>query len=140
MLRPVEHQLSRLVDFWQISQPAHLRHLAIIRDTAIINKNTYYVHYTYDNFTKLVNEGKASWEAVSTPAHDQTKEKKPTGTLIADPAIDEYGFLKLQSTLFHGRNNDATLDQCTQALNATKIPIRTTDLVASELIDGKFGD
>lgn len=137
-LRPVEHQISRIVDFWQISQPLHLRHLAVVRDVAIVAKTSFYVHYSYDNFKKLVNSGEASWEAVMTLEENKKMGKNPLFLLDDQPDIDEYGFPKLQSSLFQGRYNDATLAQCVQALNAKPFGLYRNDLVAYEL-DGTYG-
>lgn len=138
MLRPIEHQLSRLVEFWQISQPLHLRHLAILRDTALTHRTSHYVHYTYENFKRMVERGDASWEAVATIAKGDKRAKGSTVAVDADPKLDEYGFPRLQTTLFQGRENDATLSQCCHALNPVPIPIKR-DLVAKQRSDGTYG-
>ena len=138
MLRPIEHQLSRLVEFWQISQPLHLRHLAILRDTALTHRTSHYVHYTYENFKTMVERGDASWEAVATVAKGDKRAKGSTVAVDAEPKLDEYGFPKLQTTLFQGRENDATPSQCCRALNPMPIPIKR-DLVAKKRSDGTYG-
>ncbi|MCJ1465758.1 RNA polymerase III transcription initiation factor complex subunit [Pseudocyphellaria aurata] len=138
MLRPIEHQLTRLVEFWQISQPLHLRHLALLRDTALTHRTSHYVHYTYENFQRMVERGDASWEAVATIAKGDKRAKGSTVTVDAEPKLDEYGFPILQTTLFQGRENDATLSQCCRALNLVPIPIKR-DLVAKRQSDGTYG-
>lgn len=140
VLRPIEHQLSRIVDFWQISQPSHLRHLAILRDIAMVNKNSHYVHFSYDNFRKLVDSGEASWEAVTTLGKNDKMGKELAPAFDDESNKDEFGFPKLQSTLFQGRDNDATLAQCVQALNAKPLLLNRNDPVAYKLDDGTYGE
>ncbi|KAL8851359.1 MAG: hypothetical protein Q9221_003726 [Calogaya cf. arnoldii] len=104
--RPVEYHISKLVEMWQISQPLHLRHLSIIRDTALTNSIPHYVHYSYENFKKLVDQGTASWETVITitKEHEQFKN---TAAISAQPDLDENGFPKVSNDLFQGPHNDA---------------------------------
>ena len=84
--------------YWQISQPYHLRHLAIIRDAAQAGTASYYVHYTYPAFTDKVRKETVDWTAVQTlrepPAHIQ---------------LNASGFPVLHSSQFHGTLNNATL-------------------------------
>ena len=127
-----------MVDRWQISQPLHLRHLAVLRDTALTGKTTHYVHYTFENFKKLVENEDATWEAVVTMTKDDRQGKGSTVALDAEPKLDEYGFPNLTTTLFQGRENDATLSQCIDALNATPINIEH-DLTAHRRQDGTYG-
>lgn len=138
MQRPVEYQLARLVDRWQISQPLHLRHLAVLRDTALTRRITHYVHYTYENFKKLVENEDAVWEAVVTITKDDKLGQESAVALDAEPKLDKYGFPDLTTTLFQGRENDATPFQCIDALNAA--PIHTEhDLTAHRRQDGTYG-
>ncbi|KAL8937333.1 MAG: hypothetical protein Q9216_004479 [Gyalolechia sp. 2 TL-2023] len=113
--RPTENHVSRLVEMWQMSQPLHLRHLAIIRDAALTAGIPHYIHYSFDNFKRLVDEGKASWESVMTITKDH-KDFKTTAAIEAEPELDEDGFPKLSSTLFQGRYNDADLVECIKGL------------------------
>lgn len=137
--RPVENQLARIVDHWQVSQPTHLRHLAIIRDTAMAKTKTHYVHYTYDNFKKLVEKGEATWEAVSILGSDDKNRQQPALAVELKDDLDEYGFPKIPTTLFQGRHNDATLSQCVNAIVVVKPTITKNDPVVRELSDGTYG-
>lgn len=137
--RPVENQLTRIVDHWQVSQPTHLRHLAIIRDTAMVKKKTHYIHYTYDNFQKLVENGDATWEAVSIPGNDNQNRQQPAFAMDLNADLDEYGFPDIPSTLFQGRHNDATLSQCVNAVVVAKASVSKKDPVVKELSDGTYG-
>ena len=139
VLRPIEHQLSRIVDFWQISQPSYLRHLAILRDVAMVNKNSHYVHFSYDNFKKLVDGGEASWEAITAFGKNEKKGREPAPAFDDEPDKDEYGFPILQSTLFQGPDRDATPAQCVQALNAKPLLLNRNDPIACKLNNGTYG-
>lgn len=137
--RPVENQLSRIVDHWQVSQPPHLRHLAIIRDTAMVKKKTHYIHYTYDNFKKLVENGEAAWEAVSILGGNKQNALHPDFAMDSNVEVDEYGFPDIPTMLFQGRHNDATLSQCVNAIVVAKPTTSKNDPVVRELSDGTYG-
>ncbi len=137
--RPVENQLTRIVDHWQVSQPPHLRHLAIIRDTAMGKKSTYYVHYTYDNFKKLVENGEASWEAVSIVGADSKDMQQPAFAADSNVEVDEFGFPNIPTVLFQGRHNDATVSQCANAVDVHMAPTSKNDPVVRALSDGIYG-
>ncbi len=129
MVRPIDSQLARLTQCWQISQPIHLRHLAIVRDIELTRRTSHYVYFTYDNFTKLVDSGNASWEAVVTIA-DNDK--------LAQPNLDEFGFPSLDTTLFQDRENFATLAECNSALKI--VPLRhIRDWIVKKGQDGTWG-
>ena len=137
--RPLEHQLSRLVDLWQISQPPHLRHLAIVRDTSITGKITHYIHYSYSNFKAKVDRGEASWEAVETMKYDHKTKEGAKLAAEAVPELDEYGFPKLDLRLFEGRDNDATLAQCVKAAKVEPFPLTSNDPMTIKHPDGTYG-
>lgn len=79
-------------------------------------KIPHYVHYTYGNFKSLVDQGRASWDAVAT---DSYTSKKKTNLIIPPPEaqadLDEYGFPKISSNAFQGADNEATLADCVHA-------------------------
>ena len=137
--RPLEHQLSRLVDLWQLSQPPHLRHLTIIRDTALTKRIAHYTHYSFDNFTMLVDSGKASWEAVEVVTDNKKKDKTSTAAVDQDSDMIEYGFSKVQASRFQGRHNDATLLECVLASGAEAVYNTPFDHIARQLAEGTFG-
>ncbi|KAJ5648162.1 hypothetical protein N7490_004534 [Penicillium lividum] len=88
--RPSENMVHRLTDCWQISQPPHLRHLAIVRDSDVHKTIIYYVHYSARNFAKKVMEGTAFWEAVEFPAKKK-KSKTELPPVHAPAHLDQYG-------------------------------------------------
>ena len=119
--RPVEHHISRLVEIWQVSQPLHLRYLSIIRDAALTNGIPHFIHYSFENFKILVDEGKASWDPVITIPKEH-KEFRSVAAIDAQPDLDENGFPKISNSLFQGRHNDASLAECVQGADE-KLPL-----------------
>lgn len=137
--RPLDDYVLRMVDSWQISQPLHLRHLSIVRDTVLKGKTQIYIYYTYENFKKLVDGGTGFWEAVKTVASEVTIGKNIAAALDAKPDVDEYGFPRLEGTQFQGRQNDATLEECVSALKVDPLHISATDPVLRKQADGSYG-
>ncbi|EGE04229.1 hypothetical protein TEQG_03260 [Trichophyton equinum CBS 127.97] len=89
--KPLETVLSRLTSSWQSSQPLHLRHLAILRDTALNKTVYYYIHYSFDHFSSLVSNGHASWDAVTGgPRSGKRVLNAPPAN--AKATLDKYGF------------------------------------------------
>ncbi|KAI9867766.1 MAG: hypothetical protein M1830_005748, partial [Pleopsidium flavum] len=136
--RPLEHQLSRLVDVWQLSQPLHLHHLAILRDTALTKTIAHYVHYSYANFKQLVDSGKSSWEAVEMGEKEGNKQSKEVAPVGTEPDLDEFGFPRLQTSRFHGRGDNATLLECLLAAKLDPFFITLRDPIAVKLDDGTY--
>ncbi|KAK4505319.1 hypothetical protein PRZ48_003282 [Zasmidium cellare] len=122
--RPLDQVMSLLTDVWQQSQPSHLRHLTIVRDTSVRGKLVHSQYKTYDNFEKAVEAGDATWEAVlgseGTKGKERAKDPKPD--------LDEWGFpvIPLQElasnddedTTLQGRRNstrgDVTSDEASE--------------------------
>lgn len=123
---------------WQLSQPLHLRHLAIIRDAALTAGIPHYVHYSFENFKQLVKDGKASWESVMTVTKNH-KDFKTTAAIEAEPELDENGFPKLSNTLFQGRYNDAGLVECVKAPGASSFSFSAAQIRAANLSNGSRG-
>lgn len=137
--RPLDDYVSRMVDSWQVSQPLHLRHLSIVRDTVLKGKTQIYVYYTYENFKSLVEGGTGFWEAVETVPSKVTIGKNVAAALNATPDVDEYGFPRLDENQFQGQENDATLEECVSALNIDPLHISVNDPVLRKLADGTYG-
>lgn len=139
--RPVDHQLCRLVEAWQLSQPLNLRHLAIVRDTAISKTIAHYVHYTYENFEKRVRSGHSSWEAVEIVRKDSKAKKKKIqiAPIGAEPEVDEYGFARLQQNGFLGRASNATILESVLAAKLEPFYLSRLDPVVVSLKDRSYG-
>ena len=126
----------RLVECWQLSQPLHLRHLSIIRDTSLKAKTTVYTYFTFENFQKLVDEGTGFWDAVKTVPDGATNGINVAASLNAQPRLDEYGFPVLDSSLFEGHHNDATLEDCVSALKPDRFRVSRHDPIIMKQHDG----
>ncbi|KAJ5479684.1 hypothetical protein N7530_005193 [Penicillium desertorum] len=135
--RPAESMVHRLVDLWQVAQPLHLRHYAIVRDLAMKKTIMYYVHYSANNFAKLVEAGQASWEAVEIPAKKAKSlkiEAPPFGVL---PQLDEYGFLKKQFPKNMLKDPNSTLLDGIMAVNPPNYLLSSSDPFVVELPNGQ---
>lgn len=137
--RPLDDYVSRMVDSWQVSQPLHLRHLSIVRDTILKGKTQIYVYYTYENFKKLVEGGTGFWEAVETVPSQLKIGKNVAAALDATPDVDEFGFPRLEENQFQGHQNDASLQECVSALSIDPLHISVNDPVLRKLADGTYG-
>lgn len=138
-LRPTENHLSRLVEMWQISQPLHLRHLCIIRDAALTNGVPHYIHYSFENFQKLVDEGKASWDSVMTITKEH-KDFMNIAALEAKPELDDNGFPQLSSSLFHRPHCQATLAECSRGTDISPLPRSGIEPEAVKSKNGNWGN
>jgi hypothetical protein len=113
--RAMDEMLVKLTDLWQFSQPAHLRHLAIVKDTCQRGKQPTFQYRTYENFEKAVVIGDAFWEGVFGPEEKgkgKAKQKKAEAAATALPDVDEWGFQRVNQKLFVGQSGAATLEEC----------------------------
>ncbi|EPS32819.1 hypothetical protein PDE_07779 [Penicillium oxalicum 114-2] len=136
--RPSENALHRLTDCWQLSQPSHLRHLGIVRDTAIEKTTFFYVHYSIQNFAKLVEEGDASWEAVEFPASKLKAAKFEIPPVDAKAKRDQYGFH--ESTVIGNlvKNGNASLFEAVAVCKPPTYLLSSSDPMPVQLPDGHF--
>ena len=96
----------------------------MIRDTALVGKSPHYIHYSYPNFKSLVDQGLASWEAVTATSYGGKKNNRvviPPPNAQAD--LDDYGFAKLSMGAFQGAGNEATIADCIQAIKPQPLPL-----------------
>ncbi|KAH0279793.1 hypothetical protein KCU91_g1492, partial [Aureobasidium melanogenum] len=108
--RPLDEIMGRLTDVWTVSQPLHLRHLAIIRDTSQLHRISHYVFRSYHNFQKMVDNGEANWEAIDVkPAEIQRK-----------PDLDEWGFPKVKPSTMVGHDGTHNMAACKNVLVRSK--------------------
>jgi len=110
--RSVDSMLGRLTDEWEISQPQHLIHLALIRDTALVSRANHYLYRSYPNFQKAVESGDAEWDAVRTKI----------GNLAASrsPKLDQWGFPVVRSGGLFRADGTATLSDSIKAAEKEK--------------------
>lgn len=137
--RPTESLLHRLVDCWQVSQPPHLRHLAIVRDTAIERTVIYYVHYTANDFAKLVEAGEASWEAVEFSGKKKKANDFTIPPVDAIAQLDEYGFPQTAHFPKILKGGNATLLEGIMARKPADYVLSTSDPLVNQLENGAYG-
>ncbi|KAH7113755.1 hypothetical protein B0J11DRAFT_619202 [Dendryphion nanum] len=114
--RPIESFITRLTDNWEQSQPLYLRHLSIIRDTAVTTEKryTHYKYRTYDNFQEAVDNGDVLWEAVSKEASKKAsgeKRGRPRKN-FEEPNLNEWGFPAVNANDFHLRSGASSIADC----------------------------
>ena len=122
-----------------MSQPLHLRHLSIVKDTVLRGKTNIFIYYTFENYEKLVAKGSGFWEAVVSVADGVTSGTNVAASLSAKPELDGSGFPILDSNLFEGPNNDATVGECVNALKVERLHIAGQDPVLKKRADGTYG-
>ncbi|OJJ51229.1 hypothetical protein ASPZODRAFT_55384 [Penicilliopsis zonata CBS 506.65] len=138
--RPLENALNRLVECWQLSQPPHLRHLALVRDTAQKRTVFHYVHYSARNFKKLVDSGDASWEAVEFVPKDSKIDPRQIPPVDAVPQLDENGLPLVPPAANLLRNGNATLRELIQVCQPADYIQSSSDPLAVRLRDGSYGE
>jgi hypothetical protein len=120
--RPMESHLTRLTDDWERTQPSHVRHLTIVRDTRNTEEKKFihYVYRTYRYFQEAVENGEASWEGVGKPEttkNGKTNQQKPGGDIST---LDTWGFHDLNEKNFVRFNGTATLSEVRSAIAHTR--------------------
>ena len=115
--KSLDDLLLRLTDVWEISQPPHLRHLGIVRDTEVHGKSAHFHFRTLTNFEKAVELGLTAWEAVTSNSGGRKQAGKPA-SLSESSDLDQYGFPKFDPKLFADEEGRASLAEC------AKIPRR----------------
>lgn len=123
-----------------MSQPLHLRHLSIIRDTILKGKGSIFNYYTYESFNKLVEKGVGFWEAVVTVPDDLTAGRNFAASLDEVPDLDDFGFPVIDSNLFHGPNNSATLEECAWVLKEDTFNISSSGPVLQRQANSIHGN
>ncbi|PYI21042.1 hypothetical protein BO99DRAFT_421145 [Aspergillus violaceofuscus CBS 115571] len=136
--RPLENAISRLTDCWQLSQPLHLRHLAIVRDTALERTITHYVHYTALSFQALVNAGDALWEAVEFRPKDAKDDKIRPPPVNAMPQLDQYALPLDRPGKEVLKGGDASLLECILVAKPPNYNCSSRDPVAVRQLDGSY--
>ncbi|KAL5045447.1 hypothetical protein BDW71DRAFT_77889 [Aspergillus fruticulosus] len=136
--RPLENTLARLSECWQLSQPPHLRQLALVRDTALQRTITHYIHYSARNFSKLVEAGESSWEAVEFVPRNNRLNTVSIPPVHAKPQLDAYGLPEDIPASDLVKNGDCSLSDCMWIVKPKDYNISSSDPKAVELDDGTY--
>nr|OQO17865.1 hypothetical protein B0A51_16644 [Rachicladosporium sp. CCFEE 5018] len=118
--RAVDDTLIRLTAAWHLSQPSHLRHLAIVRDSSQSSGAPTYHYRTYDNFQKAVDAGHVAWDYSGARARAGPMEGHVVGP-TGDSVIDAWGFSVVPSKLLVHGTGDATLAECATAAHLSEV-------------------
>lgn len=108
--RPLDEIMGRLSDVWTVSQPLHLRHLAIVRDTSQLHRISHYVFRSYHNFQKMVANGEANWDAID--IQETEIQRKPD--------LDDWGFPKVKASTMVGHDGSHNIAACKNVLVRSK--------------------
>lgn len=127
--RPTESYISRLTDNWELSQPRHLRHLALIRDTTVTNEKrlVHYVYRTHGNYQKAVDDKLAAWEVVSREAQKGGSKKAEEET-----ALNQWGFPDPNMNDFHMKLGSSSISRCSAAVSGGRRHYRRWDNAFTE--------
>lgn len=105
--RPFDEGVAKLSDMWHASQPPHLRHLALVRDTYMGSPILQYCYRTFAYFNEAVRLGQASWEYVLSENHNHA-----ASSLERRPNLDKFGFPRPESRLFYAKTGLAPVTRC----------------------------
>ncbi|KAJ5948664.1 hypothetical protein N7454_001971 [Penicillium verhagenii] len=136
--RPSENMVHRLTDCWQISQPPHLRHLAIVRDSDVHKTTIHYVHYSARNFAKKVAEGTAFWEAVEFTGKKGKSSKTVLPPVHAPAQLDEYGLPQNNIPVGMMKNGNVTLLQGLASCKPADYSLTRKDPMGVTQADGSY--
>jgi len=129
--RPFDEAISKMTDVWHTSQPPHLRHLAIIRDTSIQGTSFHFLFRTFDNFQRAVDAGKASWEYVL-----DSEEKSAAANQPSD--LDEWGFPRIPDEQLVDETGTASVTECAMSEPLTYGPKHSNSSSAKKQPKGKW--
>ena len=130
--RPIEDLLAKLSSSWQLSQPLHLRHLAIVKDSVQKGKNMVYMYYTFEHYEKLVEAGQKTWEAVLMLQDEEQNGHIRRASVDTQPELDVYNLPKLHPGQFQSHDIDASLSECVPAGGTSLRPIRPISMEISK--------
>ena len=133
--------MPHFVECWQLSQPPHLRHLALVRDTALTGTITHYIHYSLNNFRRLVGSGQATWEAVEYVSKGGKSNKAQASRIPpvdAAPELDAYGLPKNVPTKDLIRNGNVALLECISSCKPADYAYSYMDIGAVKRSDGSY--
>lgn len=116
--RPLESLVTRLTDGWDKYQPMHVRHLALVRDTAMTTdkKRVHYLYRTHRNFQKAVDVGEVTWEALDLDENKKGARSKKPIPASSSSSVDSWGFRELNASDFHGSTGTSSLAESCAAI------------------------
>ncbi|KAL9080393.1 MAG: hypothetical protein Q9157_000849 [Trypethelium eluteriae] len=138
--RGLDVSLGRLSDAWELTQPQHLRHLAIIRDTVQVPKGSQYVYRSYSNFQKAADAGQTEWEAVMSPKTSLVSTTESTRDPAAIvPSLEDLGFSDIPGNQFASSRGTATLSECESQAKIQRQGVTPNDPILKISEEGDVG-
>ena len=113
--RPMDEIMLHLTDAWQHSQPSHLKHLSIIKDTSMQGRQAHFNYRTYENFGRGCQAG--SGRRGGAVLRDQKTGNKKGRPRKEAGKTDAWGFPLLREDDFEGPGGTATLLECQRDLD-----------------------
>ena len=139
----MEIVLLRFADDFHSSQPSHLLRYAIVKDVAQVGKNTHFHFYTYDNFSRLVASGQATWsDSAPVAGKDGPAKAQDRGVSeksLPGAGVDEYGFPLLRNEDFHGEGGTESLPDMVRTAGVVPFLFNRHDVIVARGPDGRPG-
>jgi transcription factor C subunit 3 len=99
----------------------------------------FYVHYSANNFAKIVEQGRATWEAVEFPADRAKKLKLNVPPFGAVPNLDNDGFPADELPRGLMKNPNSSLRDGITAAKPADYTLSSSDPFVVKLPDGQYG-
>ncbi|KAL2429745.1 hypothetical protein ABEF95_010711 [Exophiala dermatitidis] len=137
--RTLESLLHRISARSLVVQPPHLRHLAVVRISIIVDGVTQYVHYSWDAFRQLAERHEVDITLIpgAKEALQTTCDNTPDPTTTVPPVqssskVDQFGFPLRGSIPLQHRNGEASPEDLIRTVGAGDLLPRTGELTVVE--------
>jgi transcription factor C subunit 3 len=124
----------RLVDPRVASYCHTLRHLTVVRDSAIRGTISFYIQYSLRNFAGVVQRGRATWESVESGKKGESLQSR----LETQYDYDGYGFVQSDGPPGLVNGGNATLRHCLEVVKPRGYVANIRDPVAVRGGDGSY--
>lgn len=139
----MEVSLQRFTEDFRSTQPPHLLRYAIVRDLAQVKKYTHFQYYSYDNFTRLVASGGATWSPTGgTAGQDEqapTQSQSAPSPQLPVPIADSFGFPYLRREDFLSEEGTESLPDIVRSAGRQEYAFSCNDLVLAERSNNEIG-
>ncbi|KAF3932885.1 hypothetical protein ABW19_dt0204571 [Dactylella cylindrospora] len=120
--RPFDQIMGRWTTNSQQSQPDHLKHVSIVRETDLYKRTANYRYWTTENFQTMLKEKQLDYEAADAAvdaykiSKRSKKGAKPEIAPTSNPGtLDENGFVTIKTTAFVHGDGRGSLQDCQNA-------------------------
>ncbi|EHY53091.1 hypothetical protein ABEF92_003942 [Exophiala dermatitidis] len=137
--RTLESLLHRISTRSLVVQPPHLRHLAVVRISIIVDGVAQYVHYSWDAFRQLAERHEVDITLIpgAKEALQTTCDSTPDPTTTVPPVqssskVDQFGFPLRGPLPLQYRNGEASLEDLIRTVGAADLLPRPGELTVVE--------